>query len=161
MRHALPGVLSLAAFKRPLVNFASKNPPFGDIVRDNMAENTNGAEAMPRLRNYINGTFQDAIKGQAMDDFNPATGAVHAVIPKSTSDDIEAAVAAAEAAFPAWSTTSVQYRASLLDKIADLIEQRAELIAQVESADAGKTIRMARQTVSASSTLAGRQLSVA
>ena len=57
---------------------------------------------MKRLTNLIGGEWLPPQDGQYFDDHNPATGAKIAEIPSSTADDIEAAVAAARAAQPAW-----------------------------------------------------------
>jgi acyl-CoA reductase-like NAD-dependent aldehyde dehydrogenase len=73
------------------------------------------------LTNYINGKFVSAQSGAIIDDVNPATGRVLASIPRSAAADVDSAVAAAKAAFPAWRSTSVAFRANLLDKIADAV----------------------------------------
>jgi aminomuconate-semialdehyde/2-hydroxymuconate-6-semialdehyde dehydrogenase len=98
---------------------------------------------LPKLQNFINGKFQDALDGTWLDDFNPATGQVHALVARSKAADVEAAVAAAEAARAAWAATPFTVRASYLDKIADEIERQASELASLESRDSGKTLTMA------------------
>ena len=117
------------------------------IVRCNMASAPAPAphrHPLPHvLSNYIGGSFLPASTGATLEDRNPATDGVIATIPRSAAADIDAAVAAARAAFPAWARTSPLARAALLDKIADLIEAEAPALAAMESEDAGKTLRMA------------------
>jgi betaine-aldehyde dehydrogenase len=91
-----------------------------------------------RLRNFIGGEAVDPAEGQMEDVINPATGSVIASAPLSTKPDVDAAVSAAKGAFPAWAATPPGERARALLRIADMIEERAEEIADLESADAGK-----------------------
>jgi betaine-aldehyde dehydrogenase len=91
-----------------------------------------------KLRNFIGGEGVDPAEGQAEDVVNPATGLVIASAPLSTKPDVDAAVAAAKGAFPGWASTPPGERARALLKIADMIEERGEEIADLESADAGK-----------------------
>ena len=69
---------------------------------------------------------------------NPATGEAIAAAPLSTKPDVDAAVAAAKDAFPGWAATPPGERARALLRMADLIEERGEEIADLEAADAGK-----------------------
>ena len=98
---------------------------------------------LPRLRNFINGAFVDAQSGATLDDVDPATGRPSALIPRSGAADVEAAVAAARAAAPAWAATPAAARAALLERLADAIERRAPALARLEAEDAGKTLSMA------------------
>lgn len=70
------------------------------------------------LRFYINGGWVDPVESRTLDVENPATEEAFARISIGTSADVDKAVAAAKAAFPTFSQTSVEYRADLLDKIA-------------------------------------------
>src|SRR5260221_416489 len=97
------------------------------------------------LANFINGTFVPPRSGIYFDDVNPATEEVIAQIPDSDERDIDDAVAAAKAAFPAWSRTPAAERSRLLLKLADLIERDAEELARTESIDNGKTLSLARR----------------
>jgi betaine-aldehyde dehydrogenase len=72
------------------------------------------------------------------DVLNPATGEAIAAAPLSTKADVDAAVAAAKGAFGAWAATPPGERARALLRMADLIEERGEQIADLEAADAGK-----------------------
>jgi betaine-aldehyde dehydrogenase len=91
-----------------------------------------------KLRNFIGGEAVDPAEGGMEDVLNPATGEAIAEAPLSTKPDVDAAVAAAKAAFPAWAATPPGERARALLRMADMIEERGEEIADLESADAGK-----------------------
>ncbi|HWM54822.1 MAG TPA: gamma-aminobutyraldehyde dehydrogenase [Solirubrobacterales bacterium] len=91
-----------------------------------------------RLRNFIGGKAVDPVEGKTEDVVNPASGETIAEAPLSTKADVDAAVEAAKAALPGWATTPPGERAMALLRMADLIEERGEEIADLESADAGK-----------------------
>jgi betaine-aldehyde dehydrogenase len=91
-----------------------------------------------KLRNFIGGKGVDPAESGTEDVVNPATGEVIAEAPLSTKPDVDAAVAAAKQAFPAWAATPPGERARALLRLADLIEERGEEIADLEAADAGK-----------------------
>ncbi|MFF7213989.1 gamma-aminobutyraldehyde dehydrogenase [Streptomyces sp. NPDC008238] len=92
------------------------------------------------LRNHINGEFRDAADGRTTDVVNPATGEVYATAPLSAAADVDAAMAAAAAAFPAWRDTTPSERQKALLKIADAFEARADELVAVESENTGKPI---------------------
>ena len=77
--------------------------------------------------NYIDGEWISG--GATFEDRNPATGEVVGVFVKGTAPDIDAAAAAAVAAFPAWSTTSGPARGNILYKAADILDKNFESIA--------------------------------
>jgi betaine-aldehyde dehydrogenase len=93
-----------------------------------------------RLRNFIGGEAVDPVEGQTEEVVNPATGEVIAEAPLSTEADVDRAVAAARQAFEngSWATIPPNERSRALLRMADLIEERGEEIADLESADAGK-----------------------
>jgi betaine-aldehyde dehydrogenase len=91
-----------------------------------------------KLKNFINGEFVDPAEGQTEEVLNPATGEAIAEAPLSTEEDVDRAVAAARGAFDGWSTTTLGERALALLKLADAIEEHADEIADLESANAGK-----------------------
>ena len=97
------------------------------------------------LANFIDGAFAAPRSGAYLDDVNPATGEVIAQIPDSDVSDVDAAVQAAKRAFPAWSRTTAESRSRLLLKLADLIEQNLDELAQCESEDSGKPISLAKR----------------
>lgn len=89
----------------------------------------------------INGEWVPAEGGETFETFNPATGEKLADCANASPADIDRAVEAARAAFPAWSKTAPAERANLLLKVADLIEANAERLAMAETLDNGKPIR--------------------
>ncbi|HET8639061.1 MAG TPA: gamma-aminobutyraldehyde dehydrogenase [Solirubrobacterales bacterium] len=93
---------------------------------------------MRKLKNFIGGKAVDAVEGGVEDVVNPATGEAIAEAPLSTKADVDRAVEAAKGAFGGWATTPPGERARALLRMADLIEERGEEIADLESADAGK-----------------------
>ncbi len=96
--------------------------------------------AKTKLRNFIGGEAVDPAEGGSEEVVNPATGEAIAEAPLSTKADVDRAVAAAKKAFEdgSWATIPPGERARALLKIADLIEERGEEIADLEAADAGK-----------------------
>ena len=97
-------------------------------------------------RNFVGGAFVDAASGATLDNLNPATGAVIGTIPRSSADDVDAAVAAARAAASGpWGRMSAVERADLLDRVAAGLESRLDALAAVESADQGKPVGLARR----------------
>jgi aminomuconate-semialdehyde/2-hydroxymuconate-6-semialdehyde dehydrogenase len=101
---------------------------------------------MPRtdLANLIDGKLRAAEGGAYLDVFEPATGKVHARCPDSDARDVEAAVAAAGRAAPAWAALPSAERARHLYRLADAIEARADELAREESRDSGKPVALAR-----------------
>ncbi|WP_330332895.1 gamma-aminobutyraldehyde dehydrogenase [Streptomyces sp. NBC_00536] len=93
-----------------------------------------------RLRNYIGGEFKDAADGRTTEVVNPATGEVYATAPLSGQGDVDAAMAAAAAAFPGWRDTTPAERQKALLKIADAFEARAEELVATESENTGKPL---------------------
>ena len=90
---------------------------------------------------YIDGKWVPASDGGVFTTTNPATGQVLAQCAEATKADVDAAVSAAWAAYPAWKSVSPSQRSDILMKIADRIDANAQLLAQVESMDNGKPIR--------------------
>jgi betaine-aldehyde dehydrogenase len=95
---------------------------------------------MTKLRNFIGGEAVDPVEGGSEEVVNPATGEAFAEAPLSTKADVDNAVAAAKKAFESgsWATIPPNERARALLRMADLIEERGEEIADLEAADAGK-----------------------
>lgn len=101
---------------------------------------------MATLSNFINGQPVLARSGESIPNINPATGEQIAAIPRSSAEDVSAAVAAADAARAGpWGDMLPAARADMLDKIADALEARLEAFAQAESRDNGKPLWLARK----------------
>ncbi len=99
---------------------------------------------MIKIQNYIDGQLTDPKSGHFIENFAPAKGEVFSQIPNSTSEDVEFAVQAAQNAFPAWSQMSISDRSRCLHKLADLIDKNQEYLAQCETLDSGKPIKLSR-----------------
>ena len=96
------------------------------------------------LTNYIDGRLCAPRTARYLDVYEPATGRAYADCPDSGKGDVDAAVAAAQRAFPAWSATPAAQRAMLLSRIADRLEARLDEFAEAESRDSGKPFALAR-----------------
>jgi malonate-semialdehyde dehydrogenase (acetylating) / methylmalonate-semialdehyde dehydrogenase len=95
---------------------------------------------MKILENYINGQWVKSSGATLLDVKNPATGEVLAKVPLSTSGDVDAAVAAAQQAFPAWRATPPAQRARFLFKLKTLFDEHKEEIALICTSEHGKTL---------------------
>lgn len=103
------------------------------------------AATRPAFANYIGGEWQPSLAGDTYDKRSPARPADPlGAFPASGQVDVEAAVAAAGAAFPDWAATPAAKRAAILSKAAGAIEARVEQIAQDMSLEMGKPLREAR-----------------
>ena len=91
--------------------------------------------------NFINGKFVEPVNGEYFDNYSPIDNSFIAKYPRSKKEDVNNAVEAANAAKEAWGNTSATERATLLNKVADVIEKHLEEFALVETADNGKPIR--------------------
>jgi len=96
------------------------------------------------LGQFIDGAHLPG-SGGPLEVANPADGSVVATLTEATPDDVDAAVAAAARAFPAWSGATPGERAAGLLALADRMEARAEEYAQVETAQSGKPIKLTRE----------------
>jgi aminomuconate-semialdehyde/2-hydroxymuconate-6-semialdehyde dehydrogenase len=99
---------------------------------------------MHAINNDINGTHVPPIGGEYLDNIEPATGRVYSKVASSDQRDVEAAVAAAKSAFPAWSAMPASNRSALLLKLADLIDANLDELAKAESVDQGKPLWLTR-----------------
>ncbi|WP_375287272.1 aldehyde dehydrogenase [Sphingomonas sp.] len=91
--------------------------------------------------NYIGGEWVAPVKGQYFDNPSPVTGKTVCSVARGTAEDIELALDAAHKAKDAWGKTSQAERAVILNKIADRMEEKLDLLALVETIDNGKPIR--------------------
>src|SRR6266699_1403871 len=95
-------------------------------------------------KNFIGGEWMDAADGGTMEVLNPATGEAIAEVPRGTAKDVDRAVEAAKRAWPEWFETTPGERAEVLLKLADLIDEHTEELAQLESTNVGKPLPAAR-----------------
>lgn len=97
---------------------------------------------MDSVGHFIGGTFCQS--DETLAGINPATEAVIYQVANASPEAIDKAVCAAKLSFPRWSTSSAEYRASCLMKLADLIENNIEHLARCESLDTGKPLSLAK-----------------
>jgi malonate-semialdehyde dehydrogenase (acetylating) / methylmalonate-semialdehyde dehydrogenase len=96
--------------------------------------------ALPlRIPHYINGGLVDGGEARTQPVYNPATGMQSGILPLGGVDEVNAAVAAARAAFPEWSATPPLRRARVMFKLRELIEANADALAAQITAEHGKT----------------------
>lgn len=92
----------------------------------------------------INGEWTDGVKGQVIDVTNPYDGSLITQVAEATEEDIDLAVSAAKVAFTGWSSLTATERGRYLLKLADLIDERSEELAQLETLDTGHPIKDTR-----------------
>src|SRR2546423_10959823 len=100
----------------------------------------------PPVRNYIGGAFVDA-DADHLDVFNPADGRVISRVPLSAYADVDRAVAAAKAAFPAWSATPIKERVQVFYRYKTLLEKNIDELAALITEENGKVASEARAEV--------------
>ncbi len=103
---------------------------------------------MSEYKLLINGELVNSSSGKTVDDIGPASGQSIAQVPESSLEDVNRAVAAAREAYDdgRWSGLTAGARASILEKLASLVEAHAGELAELESQDAGKPIKLARDS---------------
>jgi malonate-semialdehyde dehydrogenase (acetylating) / methylmalonate-semialdehyde dehydrogenase len=100
--------------------------------------------SVPILTNYVDGAFVEADARGLLDVENPSTGAVIAQVPLSTASEVDRAVKAAAAAFPAWSATPVARRVRPLFELAERMRRDEEALCRVLVEEMGKSLPDAR-----------------
>ena len=93
------------------------------------------------IRNYIGGTWVDAVSEERLDVTNPATGDVIAEVPLSARADVDRAVAAAREAFPGWRATPPVERARACFKLKHLLDENRDELARLVTRDNGKAFK--------------------
>ncbi|MCI4623041.1 MULTISPECIES: aldehyde dehydrogenase [Priestia] len=96
---------------------------------------------------FINGEYVDALSGQTFDTFNPATNEKLASVANGGTEDAKRAIDAAQRAFESgiWSKMPVEERSAILCKMADLIMEKVDELAYLETLDVGKPIKESRE----------------
>jgi aminobutyraldehyde dehydrogenase len=94
-------------------------------------------------QNFVAGKLVDAVEGGTAQIVNPATGETIAEVPNGTQADVDRAVDAAVQALPEWLETTPGERAEALLKLADVIDEHADELAQLESQNVGKPLAVA------------------
>jgi 1-pyrroline dehydrogenase len=99
---------------------------------------------MTDYRILIGGELVDAASGESMDVIAPATGETIAQVPRCDAEDVDRAVAAAQSAAPEWLEKTPKERSELLHALADVLEENAAELAQLESVNVGKPVMASR-----------------
>ena len=97
-----------------------------------------------QYKNFVGGQSVDAVEGGTMEVLNPSTGETIAEVPSGTAADVERAVEAARKAQPGWAEATPKERSEVLLKLADVIDDNAEELAQLESLNVGKPLMASR-----------------
>ncbi|MFC1971276.1 CoA-acylating methylmalonate-semialdehyde dehydrogenase [Chloroflexota bacterium] len=100
-------------------------------------------KGVPVIQNFIGGEWVES-KGEIIDVVNPTTGETIAKVPVSTKDELDAAVAAAQEAYPDWRRTAPVARARYLFRLKELLEENFEEISRIQTQEHGKTIDESR-----------------
>ena len=99
---------------------------------------------MKKILNYIDGSYDESFSKDWLDNYNPSKGEVYSKIASSTKADVNRAYLAAKKAFPAWSNTTINERSTILSRIADLIDDHLDMLAEAETLDNGKPLNLAK-----------------
>ncbi|RYZ09053.1 MAG: CoA-acylating methylmalonate-semialdehyde dehydrogenase [Myxococcales bacterium] len=102
---------------------------------------------VPKLSNYVGGERVASQTTRYSSVYDPARGAPSSEVPMSTSEDVAAAVAAAKAAFDAWSATPALRRARVMFALKSLIDRHLDELAALVTAEHGKVLDDARGSV--------------
>ena len=103
---------------------------------------------MPKtFYNYIEGRWVKSASGKTFKNLNPATGEVIGLMQAGNAKDVQAAVDAAERAFPRWSATPAPTRGRILYKVAELLRAQKEQLARAMTVEMGKVLAESRGDV--------------
>ncbi|QST01764.1 aldehyde dehydrogenase family protein [Pontibacillus sp. ALD_SL1] len=111
------------------------------MIYANPGEQNSNVSFKERYENYIGGKWTAPAGGEYFKNVSPVNGKAFCEVARSTEDDINLAIDAAEEAKVAWGQTSTTERANLLNKIADRLEDNLEMLAVAETWDNGKAVR--------------------
>ncbi len=95
---------------------------------------------MDRISHWIDGKVVPSSSGRSAAVYNPATGQQSGAVDLASVDEVDAAVAAAKAAFPAWRATSLSKRAEILFRMRELVDANRKEIAALLTAEHGKVL---------------------
>ncbi len=95
---------------------------------------------MNRISHWIDGRVVESTSGRSAPVYNPATGEQTGAVDLASVDEVDAAVAAAREAFPAWRATSLSKRAEIMFRMRELVDANRKEIASMLSAEHGKVL---------------------
>jgi malonate-semialdehyde dehydrogenase (acetylating)/methylmalonate-semialdehyde dehydrogenase len=99
-----------------------------------------GIVELKTVSHWIGGKPVASNSGRSGNVWNPATGEVQAQVEFASAEDVNGAVAAAAAAFPAWRATALSRRAEIMFKVRELIDSNRRHLAQLITSEHGKTL---------------------
>ena len=102
---------------------------------------------MEEIKHYIGGKYVAGTSGKFSDVYNPATGEVQAQVPLASDEEMNAAVAVAAAAQPAWAAQNPQKRARVMMEFVRLLHRDMDKLAEALSREHGKTMPDAKGDV--------------
>jgi len=102
---------------------------------------------VPELENYLDGAWRQATASEYSEVTNPATGELLARTPLAACTDVDAAVQAAAAAFPAWRRTPAGERIQYLFKLKNLLEENIDELSRIITIENGKTFAEAKAEI--------------
>src|SRR6187455_221029 len=114
----------------------------------NAPDKSRPAATMASIEHWINGRLVPGQSGRRADVFNPATGQVSGQVALANTAEVAQAVAAAQAAFPAWADTPPIRRARVMFKFLALLNQHHDALARTITAEHGKVFTDAQGEVS-------------
>ena len=117
------------------------------VTTESQAASRAGTEESRTLRNYVGGEWRPASAGDVLEDRDPVSGEVSALVPLSGAADVDVAVHAAREAQPAWRDLAPQRRARAIMRLRQELDQHREELARLVTEDMGKTLDDARGEV--------------
>ena len=102
------------------------------------------ATQVDTVKNYVGGEWKSSESAELINVVNPATQKILAAVPASDAAEVNAAIAAASKAFPAWRATPPEDRIQYLFKLKQLLEEHFDEIARITTTENGKTLTEAR-----------------
>ena len=98
------------------------------------------AAKLGRVSHWINGQIVPSTSGQSAPVFNPATGQQTKTVDVASPEEVDAAVAAAKAAFPKWRATSLSKRSDVMFRIRNALHDNQDAIAAILTSEHGKVL---------------------
>ena len=95
---------------------------------------------MRRINHWINGQVVEGTSGRTVPVWNPATGEQQAEVDLASVEEVDAAVRAATAAFPAWRATSLSRRSEIMFHLRELVDANRKEIASLLTSEHGKVL---------------------
>jgi malonate-semialdehyde dehydrogenase (acetylating)/methylmalonate-semialdehyde dehydrogenase len=121
------------------------SPTAESITNDpNLTAAPRTSQQVPELHHWIAGASVAGTSGRFGDVFHPATGRVQARVPLATQEEVNKAVAAAAAAFPAWAAQPPLRRARILFRFREIFERRLDEVAALINSEHGKVFSDAK-----------------